>query len=859
MAEQKTLLLIDSYALIFRAFYAFPPTLTDGKGNQINAVYGFASLMLDVLLKFKPTHVVAVMDSAAPTIRSSDYTQYKANRKETPEGFSVQIPMVVELLEKFDIPIMMVDGYEADDVIATIDNTHSGKWAKTIIVTGDRDLFQLVDDDTFVYLAGSSFSQSKLFNAEMVKEKMGVTPEQITDFKGLSGDASDNIPGVAGIGPKSAVDLISKYGTLENIYANIEEVLPRYKNKLQENYETAVMSKNLATVVREVPLVFNFETCHFPTFSAGDLKEYFEELRFKSLSTRLDTLVNAFDMANANEEVIEDDNMVSVEEWTESSDLGSEIFMYCDFEEGKNSLETKFVNIHLLSNNKIYNVKLENIDKLAKFINSTRVYTYNLKKILNAFLNEGVTVSSENFEDLGIKSILSSKGKTNYLIKNILELYSIRFSNNSISILMSLKKIKDEVELDAQLEDLAKVEKEVIEVVTKMEREGIVLDLEQLLKDKEQIVKSIQGYTDQIYKEVGHEFNINSPKQLSSILFEERGLKSPKKTKSGGQSTNESALMQMHGLDPLIDLILKYRGLEKVRSTYLDALPEFIYAKTNKVHATFDQFGAISGRFSSKNPNMQNIPKGLVDGINIRDLFVASKGKVFLGVDYSQQELRILAAVAKEETMLQAFNQAGDIHKITASELFSIPIESVTKEQRNIGKTINFSVIYGISAFALSERLGVDRATVGSFIETYYKKYPNIKSYMSQVLTQAKEIGYTETIMGRKREEPNINSNNMMLRSAAERELFNFIIQGSAADLMKVCMTQFESCMNKYNAKLLLQVHDEFLFELSEDSNITEFGKEVRNIMLNVKDIGVKYDVDLKQGTRWGSMSELSM
>ncbi len=859
MKEEKTLLLIDSYALIFRAFYAFPPTLTDKNGVQINAVYGFASLLLEVLLKFKPTHVIAIMDSDKPTIRSQDYTQYKANRKETPEGFSIQIPKVKELLDRFDIPILSVDGYEADDVIATIDNIHSGKWAKTIVVTGDKDLFQLVDEDTFVYLAGSSFSQSKLYNFEMVKEKMGVTPNQIPDYKGLSGDPSDNIPGVAGIGPKSAVELLNKYETLDNIYKNIEDVLPRYKNKLLENYETAIMSKNLATVVKEVPIVFEFEKCFFPTFSAGHLKDYFEELRFKSLTVRLDTLVNAYSMASVNEESLVEDDLIDIIPWTKGSDLADESFIYCEFKEGQNSLDIDFVKVFILSAGKIYTLSINDLVQFSKEIKNKKFYVFDLKKILNCFLNNNLEIDINQFEDLGILAVLMSKGKCNYSLKNILDLYSIKYSNNSVSMLLSLNKLKDLLTNSAEIDSLYQIERSVINVVIEMEREGILLDVNQLQKDKEVIVKSIQSYVQQIYKEVGHEFNINSPKQLSSILFQERGLRSPKKTKSGGQSTNEAALVQMKGIDPLIDMILGYRGLEKIRSTYLESLPDYVYAKTGKVHATFDQFGAISGRFSSKNPNMQNIPKGLIDGINIRDLFISSKDKTFVGVDYSQQELRILAAVAQEETMLNAFNQGEDIHKITASELFNIPIESVTKEQRGVGKTINFSVIYGISAFALSERLGIDRATAAMFIDKYYKKYPNIKKYMDLVLDNAKKTGYTQTIMGRKREELNINSSNKMLQSAAERELFNFIIQGSAADLMKLCMTNFSEALKKYSAKLLLQVHDEFLFELPKDADISGFANQVKEIMLNVKDIGVKYDVDLRVGDRWGSMSELKL
>lgn len=868
MSKKSTLLLIDSYALIYRAYYAFPKTLTTADGLPINAAYGFMSLLLDVILKFKPSHIVGIMDSEGPTIRSGEFTEYKANRREADEEFILQIPRVEELLKSFNIPILKVSGYEADDIIATIDRSHSGEWAQTIVVTGDRDLFQLVDSDTFVYLAGSSFSQSKLYNYEMVKEKMGVTPEQITDFKGISGDASDNIPGIRGIGPKGAIDLLTKYGNLENIYNNLIEVDKRYKTKLEESYDIAMLSKKLATVDYSVPLNFELEQSVFPKLDINEVENVFNRLKFRSLEQKLNKFKDIYpDIKNiakdSNENLtlgIEDVNtdlastLKEIDILPTSIDF-SDIFIYFEFEEGLNCFDIKFSKGVVLFGDQYYLVKEKDIVDLIKLIKDKNIYLYNLKKFYHLLLNLNLGFDFKKVVDIGTSILLHSGGRVGYEYKEQVYYFNnyskVLDLKNSIYFLkqnsLKLKNFNDNSKL-LDLEDKLQLK------VADMERNGIKLDPNKTEKELSRIAKFLQDLVLEIYKEAGHEFNINSPKQLSEILFKERGLVSVKKTKTGSFSTNEASLKLLQGSDILIDLILKYRELEKLRSTYLSRLGDYIYPKTGRIHTTLDQFGAISGRFSSKNPNMQNIPKGDVSGFNIRNLFISEENSLLVGFDYSQQELRILASLANEKEMIKSFEQEGDIHIKTASEIFGVSEDKVTKTQRDVGKTINFSVIYGISPFSLAERLKVPYQEAKTFIDKYYENYPNVDLFLKSSLEKARENEFTETVFGRKRYEININSKNRGLRSASERELFNFIIQGSAADIMKKCMIEFDDILKEFNAKLILQVHDEFLFEISRESNLEKFIKSIYHVMEEVYDIGVKYKIEVKTGKSWGDM-----
>ncbi len=879
--RKNTLLLIDSHALIYRAYYAFPPSLKSKNGEPTNAVYGFTSLLIDVLSKFKPTNVVAVMDSKGPTIRSTEYNQYKSNRKEAEDLFVVQLPRVEEVIEAFGIPLLKINGYEADDLIATIDAKHSGEWANTIVVTGDRDLFQLVDSDTFVYLAGGSFSQSKLYDAEGVLEKMGVTPEKIIDYKGLSGDASDNIPGVRGIGPKSAIDLINEFGTLEGIYEHIEEVKPRYKQKLIENQEIALVSKKLATVDRDAPITFDLSQSVLTSLNMGKINKVFEELNFNSLKNRLKSLTEVYPPEGTNVSLFEDEpkedqkNELEVIEWQGEGINQTSIYFLSKVDSSANPLNYRIEELYFIGekdDGKIYHVSIDFIEEFFKFALRKNLITFDSKKLLHVAQNLNTEIIYKDLFDVGISGFITSFGESGYSLKGIFEKYNLKFSEDDKENLQNLKNLHRQLVYglanNENLKSLAQLEKDILPLVVEMERAGIILDKTVLSEYEIKLKSEIEELKTEIYKNVGHEFNIKSPKQLGEVLFREKALPTGRKTKGGAYSTNESELNKLVGVDPIIDFLLKYRELEKLMSTYIKALPEYIDNTTGRIHAVFDQFGAVSGRFSSKNPNLQNIPKGEVGGIDIRKAFIADQNSIFVSFDYSQQELRILAALSNEEEMIKSFNSDSDIHKLTASEIFGVPINEINSYQRGVGKTVNFSVIYGISPFALSERLRIPRGDGAMFIQKYFDKYKNVKKYLDNTIISARDQGYTETILGRRRVNPNINSLNFNLRNAAERELFNFIIQGSAADVMKLSMKNFLNVMPKYpSAKLLLQIHDEFLFEYNfeslkdpdEERNFKDFTKEIYDIMILSHDIGVKYQVEVSTGKNWGEMETIKV
>jgi len=871
--DKKTFLIIDSHALIHRAFHAFPPTLSNAKGEPTNAVYGFAGLLLDVLSKFTPTRVVAVFDSHGPTVRSTEFTQYKANRAETDELLISQFPKVYDLIQMFDIPMVIQDGIEADDLIGTLDDKYSNDVMRTVIVTGDRDLLQLVDEDTFVYLAGHKFSESKLYDAEMVKEKMGVAPKYITDLKGLSGDTSDNIPGVAGIGAKGAADLINKYGTIEEMYAKIDQIEPRYQKKLIDGQEEAFLSKQLATIYKDIPISFNYEHTDFSVINRKKVINFFQEMQFRSLMSRLDKFFEIYNIAEDPAELDLFGNTNGSKTTQSYPELAwdgkllntTQLYILSDLENGNLSPVHWKLNYLLaldLKSNKVYKVEEADIAKFFEVHNQIEFITFDKKILLHSLLNlEFKNLRDIKIKDLGIDSFIVAEGRAKFELKSIFGwagIYSDGTVTANISSLVELDNFLASKEKEInQKSKLIELEDTVLYITVEMEQNGITVDRQELAKFNRILTEKLEEFQTNVYLSAGHEFNLNSPKQVSDVLFKEKALPTGKKTKGGALSTNESTLRSLVGLDPIIENLLGYREVDKLLNTYVNALPEYV-DNDGKIRAIFDQFGAVSGRYSSKNPNLQNIPFTEAYGVNIRNAFVSSSKSLFVSFDYSQQELRILAALSKEDVMVDSFNNGVDIHKITASELFDVAVEEVDIKQRQIGKTVNFSVIYGISAFGLSERLGLNRAIADTFIKKYFENYPKVKAFLDNTINSAKETGYSETILGRRRINEMIRSNNRALRQAAERELFNFVIQGSAADIMKTAMSKFPSIIEKYNAKLLLQIHDEYLFEFEaadkSDENLNAFITEIKDAMRTALDLGVEYKVEVNIGNIWGEL-----
>ncbi len=863
--EKKQFIIIDSFALIFRAYYAYPPTLSTKDGQLMNAVYGFGTLMLEVIKKFEPEYIVAVFDSASPTIRSTEFATYKANRKERDPELISQIPLVRKLIESFEIPVLNVEGYEADDIIATLCKTHDDTNLEKIVVTGDKDLFQLINDHTYAYMAGRTFSQSKLYKRENVIEKMEITPEQVPDYKGLAGDPSDNIPGVAGIGDKSARQLLQKYNSIEEIYEDIENVDNKWKNRLSENYEIAIKSKELATVVPDVPISFKLESAKFHKFPLENVIKLFEEFEFKSLKKKVEDMADKMGFLdeenlglfeeNIEEKVVKEKSLQLEKLKTKS------LFLSFELEDDSVSPINYDLNEFFIDDGSgvCMSVSNDQIEDLFEKINNEKIKIIgiNLKDLFHALNNNGIDLSNIDFEDLGFATAILSKGEFGHSISDVSDFTDVKFSESSQSICINLNAsyefLKEEFSKDRELFEVYELEKSIISIVIDMERKGITFDSKKTEEFKEKLEKEKERIQEEIFSHSDYEFNINSPKQVGEVLFEKLGLPSGRKTKSGSYSTSERTLRNLLEVHPIIPLILSYREVDKLLSTYIKALPHYV-DQDGKVHATFDQLGAVSGRFSSKDPNMQNIPAVNDIGVNVRELFIASPGKTLVAFDYSQQELRILAAFAGEELMIESFNKGEDIHAITAAQLFGKDVSEVTKDERATGKVINFSVVYGVSSYGLSDNLKIGRKEAGELIDNYYKKYNKIAEYFEEKKREIHTIKVASTVLGRKRINPMKSSSQWFVKNAVERELLNFAIQGTAADLMKMAMVEIGKAISNYDASLLLQIHDEFLFEVDENENIEKFSNEIVSIMENVKDIGVKYKVDMKSGKVWGRM-----
>jgi len=868
--QNKSLVIIDSYALIFRAYYAFPKNLRNREGELTNAIYGFTSLLLDVLKKFKPTNIIAVFDSQTTIIRQQEYSFYKAQRKETDTELLQQIPRVQEVLETMNIPVLRVDGYEADDVIGTIDKVFSSKVEDVIIVTGDQDIFQLIDDNTKVYLAGRAFSESKLFGEQDVFNKLEIKPSQVVDFKALCGDTSDNIPGVKGIGKKTAVQLISEYGSLENIYTSLDKIPPKISTKLSESYEIAMQSKHLATIVRDVPVSMDFSKSKIEDLDLPKIAEMFNHFEFKSLTNKLKDLGGIYKVKEAYGlfDLEEEDKTEQFDKLSNLDILKEEnlVYLFPKYNTYNNPFEIEANQILLATKGNIYNLVIKDLEQLINFIekNKIKILINDVKSFIHFLLNREIKLTEKiDFEDVGFFVQICSSGQYGHTEEAVRKYFDI---DNLVNIASTQKIVEILINnSDPKVKKIYDLEKSIIQLVVDMERNGVNVNSDKIAEFKINLEEVKSQILFDIYRDVGHEFNVNSPKQVSDVLFLEKNLPKTKKMKSGAFSTDEKSLNRLKEVDPIVNNILRYREVDKLISTYINALPQYIHSD-NKIHGTFDQMGSVSGRFSSKNPNMQNIPINNNLAVNVREAFVASDRNIFIAFDYSQQELRILAVLAGEDIMIEGFNKDLDIHKITAAEIFKKEISEVTDYERGIGKTINFSVIYGISSFGLSERMELDRKVAQEFIDTYFVKYPNIKKYFDIVKEQIKTQGYTETILGRKRQGSiNLSNMNRFLLAAIERELTNFTIQGSAADIMKVSMSRFEPILQKYSAKLLLQIHDEFLFEFPikkhgnplEDENLKEFVDTIKDIMESAVEIGIKYRVDVKIGENWGNMNKI--
>ena len=890
MPQKKKFVLIDSMSIVHRAYHAYPSHLGTSKGEQTNAVYGFTAILIKVIEDLKPDLLVSVFDTQAPTIRHHKYSDYKANRDKPDNELLEQIPKVKKVLRTFDIPIFEVDGFEADDIIGTFENSEEAKNFQKVIVTGDQDIFQLVDQDTRVYLSGRTFKDSKMYDSEDVREKLGIRPDQVVDYKALCGDSSDNIPGVKGIGKVGASKLLKQFDNLENVYENIAEVPGRYRKKLQEESEQAQLSKELATIIKDVPVEFELEDAQWGEFDISSVRQLFKKFEFRSLYKKISKLQrksDVFDDAGRSKENLQDkfdlkklENEKDWEAFIKKVKKEKQIAFYSEIKGSIYKADLKTLGmtvdgeeIYIINDN--FKNEIQNLKAILKDIKVLKI-GYDIKTLIHALDNLDFNLKG-TFFDVQIAAYLIQEGEGNVGFENLVfsnlgvmiekeEALSFDFGDmkNSdeeefayeTSLLFKLfdKQEKQLGEIGRLSHVFYEIEMPIIKILAEMERNGIKLDKKCLKKYKRKLEEKIASIEEEIYEAVGHEFNVSSPKQVSEILFEELDLPKPPKTKSGNYKTGAKILKDLEVAHPVVGFILKYRELSKLNSTYTNSLLDFVNKETGRIHSSFNQAVTSTGRLSSSNPNMQNIPISTDLGREVRKAFVAEDNYCVMAFDYSQQELRILAHLSGEKALIEAFEKDIDIHALTASKIFDKKEEDVDKDDRQIGKTINYGIIYGMSANGLASSLKISYEKASDFIDLYFEQFPSIKGYFDELIDKAKKDGYVETIHGRRRNANALNSKNYHIRQGAVREIMNFPLQGSASDIMKLAMIEsIEVLKKKYKkyAKLILQIHDELVFEYKGEEKLDQFKKEISGIMEDSVDLAVRMKVDVFEARNW--------
>ena len=901
MNKKKRLFLIDAYALIFRGYYAFikNPRI-NSKGLDTSAILGFTNSLFDVIKREKPDYLAVCFDKGGSKDRTKIFDGYKANRQETPEAIKISIPIIEEILRSLNITILIKDGYEADDIIGTIAKQINPKKYETFMVTPDKDFAQLVNESVFIYrpVFGGGY---ETWGVKEVLEKFEISStSQVIDFLAMKGDSVDNIPGLPGVGDKTAKKFLKEYGSIEGLLENVSKLKGKIKEKIEENKELGILSKKLATIITDVPIDFETEDLKFEVKDIDKTKKLFEELEFRRLAKSLDSIFG-FEKNNSDElklktEIIDRNpgtGQFNLFEDISVNDISKKESVIYQFIETDISTKLfldrlkfqKDVSYHLV----LDNVGIaENIIKSASFCwEKDIVYIVNddfmnFEKILKVFFeDENISkISNDLKSDIKVLNEKNIKISGNvfdiklahYLINPDISHDLISISNNYLNF-SNEKEIKDSetykisnlvlllkplLESDLkkynQLNLYKKIEIPLLCTLAQMEIEGINLDINFLKKLSEKTSKELNDISKNIYGLAGEEFNISSPKQLGEILFDKMKISSkPKKTKTGQYSTSEEVLTDLSAKNDFVKLILEHRSVSKLLNTYINSLPKQISKSTNRIHTEYLQTVASTGRLSSINPNLQNIPIRTKRGREIRKAFTArNKDYFIMAADYSQIELRIIASLCEEQNMINAFKNNEDIHASTASAVFNVPINQVTKEQRSNAKVVNFGIIYGVSAFGLSNQTSLNRKESKELIEKYYEKYPKLKQYINNQISFARENGYVETLLGRRRYLRDINSRNSFVRSAAERNAINAPVQGSAADIIKIAMINIEKKLRNdgYNSKMLLQVHDELVFDVFKPE-LNDIIKLVKNQMEKAYEIKVPLTVDVNYGLNW--------
>lgn len=844
------LILLDSNSLINRAYYALP-NLTNHDGQYTGAIFGYMNMLIKIFDTYKPTHVIATFDRKAPTFRKSMYDGYKATRKPMPHELASQLAPLKEILAAMNIPILEIDGYEADDIIGTLAKKYS---AKTFIVTGDKDSLQLIDDTTTVLLTKKGISEIAYYDEPALKSE-GLVPSQIIDLKSLMGDSSDNIPGVAGVGEKTAKDLLAKYSTLDGVYAHIDEIKGKLQEKLISGKEMAYLSFDLATINVNSPIEFDdLEKARLNATFSGEVKALLKKLELTKIIDRLN-----FDSSEASavaEIFIPKSQDIGTLEGL--SEVLSKIILNGKFAFSLSgritiSVDDECFNIVIADNLLGEGINYGDFLDACKnvFENERIVKTcFDYKNNLHVLDKDGITLRGvEN--DMLLKAYLIDANRNYKSEQELFNAYNLPEGEES-ALIAYLDGILDREMQERGLVDLYKnVELPLVEVLFDMEKEGFRIDLDILNELNDKYSKELDSLIRQIIELAGKPFNVNSTKQLASVLFEDLGLKSGKKTKTG-YSTNVEVLNSIKNQHPIIPLILRQREIAKLKSTYLDGMLPLIDSK-HKIHTIFKQTVTATGRLSSTEPNLQNIPIRKAEGKQIRKMFIASEGNELVCADYSQIELRLMAQFSGDETMLHAFNNNVDIHATTASKVFGVPLEMVTADMRRQAKAVNFGIIYGISDFGLSEDLGIPVYKARDFIAGYFATYPKVKEYMEKCVEVAKEKGYVTTYLNRRREIPELKSSNYNLRNFGERVAMNMPLQGSASDIIKVAMLRVSKALKDggFKAKLIMQVHDELII----DSPVEESEKVKKLLVESMEnittDFSLKLVADCSAGKSW--------
>jgi len=944
MAEQKRLFLLDAYALIFRGYYAFikNPRI-NSKGLDTSAILGFTNSLLDVIKRERPDHIAVCFDKGGSKDRVEIFKEYKANRDATPEGIKLAVPYIYRILEAMNIPAIVKAGFEADDIIGTLAKKAEKEGFKTFMVTPDKDFAQLVSDNIFMYrpVFGGGY---ETWGVDEIKQKFEIeNPLQVIDFLGMKGDASDNIPGLPGVGDKTAKKLIAQYGSMENLLANTHELKGKMKEKIEANAELGLLSKRLATILLDVPIEFNAKSCELKAPNSEKVEAIFQDLEFRRLIDNFNktfaikklevspstkpsapmpkkSIAAKTPQAGAGQFSLfggdEAETSLSSQNYgreTASStvhfyqnvtgELGLKLFIkqlmaqpsVCfdtettdlnplkaelvgisfsweahkgfyipfpeSFEDAKQLIELfrpffESTSIEKIGQNLKYEIKV--LHKYKIDVKGVLFDTMIAHYLINADMRHDMEVLAEtylNYTPISIVELIGKKGKNQISIRDVSLDRLTEFAVEEADITYQLASHFKKELIDAEtLKLFNDIEIPLVKVLASMELEGIKLDTAFLKSLSIELNNDIVSLESKIYEAAGETFNIASPKQLGLILFEKLKLvDKPKKTKTGQYSTAEDVLSFLAKEHAIIQHILEYRGLAKLKTTYVDSLPEQVLESTGHIHTEYMQTVAATGRLSSNNPNLQNIPIRTERGRQVRKAFVPRSDEyTLLAADYSQIELRVIAAMSEEETMIEAFKNGEDIHASTAGKVFDIPIKDVTREQRGNAKTVNFGIIYGVSAFGLSNQTDLNRSEAKELIETYYETYPKLRKYMSSQVNFARDHGYVTTLSNRRRYLKDINSRNAIVRGAAERNAVNAPIQGSAADIIKIAMINIYNKLQQggFKTKMLLQVHDELVFDVYKPE-LENMKKLIKQEMENAYKLSVPLDIEMDMGTNW--------